>query len=345
MASSDVVRFALVGCGNFGRYIGRFADGLPRMKLAALCDSSEESLRRAGEEISGDVPTFATLEACLSEGDDAIDAVMLATPNGAHCEQAVAAARAGKHVFCEKAMAIDTAECWRMVDAAQAAGVRLMVGHKRRLRPPFARAIELALSGELGEPVAIQLSTWHHYPGIAEWWMDPDQCGGLLHRVGVHDVDFMRAVLGDVEAVTALGVGDVTGEADYDECLTVSMRFRSGAIGSLQAGFRFGPLQFRESCAPWIQCTKGGIRLAMFTDHIDLTWGADREHLEHERFDDIGFNEAYRMELTSFADWILDGKPPVLSWEEGLRCVEVMEAAYRSSADGGRPVGLPLVGR
>jgi len=51
------------------------------------------------------------------------------------------------------------------------------------------------------------------------------------------------------------------------------------------------------------------------------------------------------MELTGFADWILDGKTPVLSWEEGLRCVEVMEAAYRSAADGGRPVGLPLLGR
>jgi len=218
MSRGEVVRFALVGCGNFGRFMGRFADGLERMSVAALCDSSEESLGLAREEVSGDVPAFATLEACLTEGGDAIDAVMLATPNGAHCEQAIAAAQAGKHVFCEKAMAIDTAECWRMVDAAQAAGVRLVVGHKRRLRPPFARARELALSGELGEPVAIQLSTWHHYPGIANWWMRRDQCGGLLHRVGVHDVDFMRAVLGDVEAVTALGVGDVTGRGPSAAC-------------------------------------------------------------------------------------------------------------------------------
>jgi len=345
MSTGQEVRFALVGCGSFGRYIGRFADGLERMRLAALCDSSEESLGRAREEVSGDVPTFGTLDACLSEGGAAIDAVMLVTPNGAHCEQATAAAEAGKHVFCEKAMAIDTAECWRMVDAVEAAGVRMVVGHKRRLRPPFARARELALSGELGEPVAIQLSTWHHYPGIASWWMRRGQCGGLLHRVGVHDVDFMRAVLGDVEAVTALGVGDVTGEADYDECLAVSMRFRSGAIGSLQAGFRFGPLHFRESCAPWIQCTKGGIRVAMFTDHIDLYWGPDRDHLECEHFDDSGHAAAYRAELSGFADWILDGTTPVLTWEEGLRCVEVMEAAYRSAADGGRPVSLPLLGR
>lgn len=345
MSMGQIVRFALVGCGDFGRFIGRFADGLPRMSLAALCDSGEQSLALAREEVSSKVPAFATLEECLSQAGDAIDAVMLATPNGAHCAQAVAAAEAGKHVFCEKAMAIDTAECWRMVDAAQAAGVRLVVGHKRRLRPPFARARELALSGQLGEPVAMQLSTWHHYPNIAQWWTERDRCGGLLHRVGVHDVDFMRAVLGDVELVTALGVGDVTGEADYDECLTMSMRFRSGAIGSLQAGFRFGPLHFRESCAPWIQCTKGGIRVAMFTDHIDVYWGPDRDHLRQERFDDLGHEAAYRAELLGFADWILDGKTPVLSWEEGLRCVEVMEGAYRSASRNGQPVSLPLLGR
>ena len=344
MSKSKVIRFALVGCGSFGRYIGPFADGLPALSLEAVCDPSEECRELAKGMIGREVPAFETLEECLARAGEGIDAVMLTSPNGVHCEQAVAAAEAGKHVFCEKPMAIDTAECRRMVDAAEAAGVKLVVGHKRRLRPPFVRAKELALSGELGEPVAIQLSTWHYYQDIPDWWLRREQCGGLLHRVGVHDVDFMRAVLGDVDVVTAFGVKDVTGEADYDECLTLSMRFRSGAIGSLQAGFRFGPLHFRESCAPWIQCTKGGVRVATFGDHIDVFWGPDPDHLEHERFDDLGQEAAYRAELMGFAEWILEGKTPVLSWEEGLRCVEVMEAAYRSAAQDGAAVSLPLAG-
>ena len=345
MKRQDCLRFALIGCGEFGRFLAALAQRLPRIAVTALCSRSQSSVDQAKKDLGAELPGFTSVAELISRAGELFDAVMICSANYEHCGQAVAAARAGKHIYCEKAMALTTDECWQMVEAAERAGVRLMVGHKRRLRPPFARLKELCLCGALGDPVAMQISSWHHYPAVPRWWMRRDQCGGLLHRVGVHDVDFMRAILGDVETVSAVSARKVTGEADYDECMAVLLRFRSGTIGSLQAGFRFGPLRFRESCAPWVQCTRGGIRMAMFQDHIDLFWGADPEHLTHERFDDLGHDAAYRGELSSFADWVLDGKTPVLSWEEGLRCVEVMEAAYRSAELGGQPVTLPLLGR
>lgn len=345
VSNRDEVRFALVGCGNFGRHLASIGQGLPRMVLTALCSRSQSSVDLARKELGPDLPGFTSVHDLMSGAGELFDAVMICSSNHRHCEQAVAAARAGKHVYCEKAMALTTDECWQMVDAAQEAGVRLMVGHKRRLRPPFVRLKELALSGEVGEPVAIQICSWHHYPPTPDWWMRKDQAGGLLARVGVHDIDVMRAVMGDVEKVSAVSVPTVTGEADYDECMAVMMRFRSGTVGSLQAGFRFGPLPLRECCAPWIQCTGGGIRMVTHKDCIELIWGPDPEHLKHERFDDLGHRTAFRAELASFADWVLDGTTPVLSWEEGLRCVEVMEAAYRSAGLGSLPIDLPLLGR
>jgi len=86
--------------------------------------------------------------------------------------------------------------------------------------------------------------------------------------------------------------------------------------------------------------------MAMFEDHIDLSWGANPDHLERERYDDLGQNTAFRTELSSFVDWIIEGKTPVLSWEEGLGCVEVMEAAYRSAELDGQPIRvLPFSAR
>jgi len=78
-------------------------------------------------------------------------------------------------------------------------------------------------------------------------------------------------------------------------------------------------------------------------DHIDLCWQRlDEDEAHHERFDDLGFDHAFRLEVGDFVRWVQEDRAPCLTWAEGLRCVEMMEAAYRSAAAGGQPVELPL---
>jgi predicted dehydrogenase len=108
--------------------------------------------------------------------------------------QAVAEAAAGNHVFCEKAMATSAPDCWKMVRACEAAEVKLMVGHKRRLRPAWARMI--ALVEQRGGAAAISIVGYFDArpDDFNGWWVQQSLSGGLLMLSGVHEIDWMRAL-------------------------------------------------------------------------------------------------------------------------------------------------------
>ena len=341
MQTNERLRIGLVGCGGFGPELGIYFRDNPRCALTALCDPDTAAMDRCGERLGLSVPRFRTSEEMLEKG--ALDAVVICSPNHTHAPIAVAAAEAGKHVFCEKAMATNTRDCWRMVRAAQENDVRLMVGHKRRLRPPWARMIELVRSGVLGTPVAINVTGFHEDTYAFGWWKEREKVGGLFQLAGVHPIDWMRGVCGDAEQVSAVAGPQQDGTFDYPDLMAATIRFRSGAIATIQAALGYPLWTFREAFGPQIVCANGGIRLLPHMDHIDLEYRRrGEEYVERFRFDDLGFDHAYSLETGDFIAWVLDGKSPCLTWEEGLRCVEIMEAAYRSAEQGGRPVELPL---
>src|SRR5207237_1331209 len=190
-----------------------------------------------------------------------IDAVAITSANFTHKDLTLAAARAGKHVYCEKAMANTVPDCWEMVRACEAAGVRLMVGHKRRLRPPWARMIELR--DRLGPVAAITACLYYDARPYDHRGRRTRAArrGGRLDNAGVHTLDWMPARCGAAAQVRVAG-----------------LRFKHG----------------------------------------------------------------YRQELGVFGRWVTVGRPPCLTWREGLRCVEVMAAAHRSAADRGTVIRLPL---
>ena len=102
-------------------------------------------------------------------------------------------------------------------------------------------------------------------------------------------------------------------------------------------------LKFRESGGPLVVCENGGMRFVPAMEHLDLAWQSRDDTEPHfERFDDLGFDHAFRQEAGDFVRWIKDGTKPCLTWEEGLRCVEVMEAALRSADENGTVLSLPL---
>lgn len=333
------LRFALVGCGNFApefaRYLNEVAD------LVAICDPSPAArtyFRQHSDEL---VNEFDDHQRLLAEAD--VDAVAITSANDTHRPITVAAARAGKHVYCEKAMAPTVPDCWEMVRACEAAGVRLMVGHKRRLRPPWARLIELRET--LGPPLAITSVLYHDSRpyNFRGWWTREAQCGGLLDIAGVHHLDWMRAMAGDVTAVSAVAAPQIDSRYDFSDTLHVHLQFLSGAVATLSVSLSYPLAKFREACGAQVVCQNGGMRLVGFLDHIDVYWQHHRDEVpHHERYDDLGFDHAFCQEIGDFVRWIVEGSKPCLTWVEGLRCVEVMEAAHRSARDKGRWVELPL---
>lgn len=312
--------------------------------IAALCDVDVAGMESTATTLGLDVPRFADYRQLLAAGG--IDAVVITAANFAHAEIAVAAAGVGLHVFCEKAMARTVPECWVIVRACQENSVKLMIGHKRRLRPPWARMIELTDGALLGEVLAINVAEYcdsRPYDFFDKWWSNPELSGGFFHMHGVHVIDWFRAMCGDVARVTALYGPQHDERYGFRDIVHATFQFQSGALASLSGGLSYPIHKFRESQGPWGECRHGGFKLVPHMDHIDLYWQRlDEEEPHCERFDDLGFDHAFGLETSDFVRWVQEDRPPCLTWVEGLRCVEVMEAAYRSAEAGGQPLELPL---
>ncbi len=332
------LRFGICGAGSFGAYFAGFVAEIA--DVTAISDPNPT----ARAEFQAQMPSASTYSDYREMFDSApIDAVVIASPNDTHCDITVAASAAGKHVFCEKPMAIDVRECQTMVAACEAAGVRLMVGHKRRLRPPWERMIELR--ERLGPVVATCVTLYfdarpydHH-----GWVTSRRACGGTLYLSGVHTVDWLHALCGPTARVRAVAGTQVDKRYEFADCVHVTLEYCSGAVASLNVALRYPLAQFRESVGPTVVCRDGGMRLHAALDHIQLEY---RHHDDHkttiERFDDLGYEVAYRRELAEFVAFVTEGREPSLTAADGLRAVEVMEAVELSLATGGSVVTLPL---
>ncbi len=196
--------------------------------------------------------------------DDAIDVVDIATPNDLHEEIAVAAAQAGKHVFCEKPLARTAAESRRMLDAVNAAGVTHMVAFNYRRTPAVTTAARMIAKGEIGEILSFRgtyLQDWSADPDAPlSWRFQKSVAGsGAMGDIGTHVIDMARMLVGEIVAVNAIaktyvptrpiqaggldklgaaekGGGDTPrGEVDVDDEILTLVRFANGATGTIEA--------------------------------------------------------------------------------------------------------------
>jgi predicted dehydrogenase len=308
------------------------ADSLAKrndVRIAAVADPVEAACQQAAEayRASG----HAGYEEVLSRAD--IDAVVVAAPNYLHKEITIAAARAGKHVFCEKPMALNTADCDLMIRAAADAGVKLMVGHVLRLMFPYWRIKELAGDGGLGTPFCVSIRRIQRWSPRG-WRARLDQSGGPLFEVHVHELDFMRHLCGEVAQVSAYGGRFAAEGVDYYDTYLVNLRFRSGAVGHLHCGMTTGASLYEGKAV----CPQGVLSFGPgWGDAVVQRGSAEAEPLNPDsRVGPVGID----WELDSFVNWVLRDEPPVVTAQDGRSAVELAQAAYRSISEG-RPIDLP----
>lgn len=233
---SSIVRICLVGAGRAAKvHANSLSHHIPEGELVAIVDSSLEALS-AMADLYGLEQRYSSLDEALETSD--FDAVVITTPTFTHADLAVRAAKAGKHVFLEKPMALSLEECDAIIAAAHASGVLLQVGFMRRFDPEFTTAAERIEAGEIGQPMMIKSLT--HGPGLPPpWARDLKTSNGMLAEVNSHDWDTVRWLMGsDYERVyveVANFKGDAHGiktENFYDNALT-SIRFKNGGLGSI----------------------------------------------------------------------------------------------------------------
>ena len=326
------LRLALVGLGGHGRTIQRAAAAAGAVEIVAVCDPVAAERQAAAERFGCD--EAATIEALLARDD--LDAVALVTPNHLHRAQAEAAFEAGLDVLVEKPLANTVADGQAMIDAAQAAGRILMVGHNMRFGRTTRRAQQALAEGRLGEIVSFDIhfsaDNTRRLPHDA-WRLDPQRCPLLpVMQLGIHAIDLIHCLIGSVEDVYAVA-RSVTTPPGVVDSVGATLRLASGPVGTLVSNY-CTPAFFQYRIAGtegWIRCTPNQYWLQT-TAQADGEGEGPAETQDFRTFD----LERSVLMLDAFATSVRQRTPPEIDGWAGLHALAVVEALERSAANGRR---------
>jgi predicted dehydrogenase len=230
-----VMRVAIVGLGWWGRTIARDLAASQLVEVVLGVDPQVETVSSA---LDGGLPfeVVSSFDDALARPD--VEAVILCSPHRVHAEQIEAAARAGKHIFCEKPLATTLAEAERAARAVAKAGVHLGVGHERRFEAPVMRLHELLAAGSIGEALVFEANfSQDKFLALdpSNWRLSPEEApAGPLSATGIHLVDLAVSVFGPGSRVWAR----LATHSDHfrnGDTLTVSLEFESGGLAMITA--------------------------------------------------------------------------------------------------------------
>ncbi len=321
----DKLGIGVVGCGNIAKVHLEQLVKQPDATLVGVCDVIPERLSEATAKY--DVPGYKSYDELLARPE--VGAVLIATPNFHHREATLQAFAAGKHVLVEKPMARTAGECDEMIAAAEAAGLKLGVGHVLRLMQPFSTVLDLIGSGGFGSPRCIEMrrSSWWRKGGAQTWRSHRELMWGLLYEWTIHELDFMRAVCGDVAEVQAVIERLVHVERDAEDVDLVILRFQNGALGLLRSS-TFCAIPETDGS---VQCERGTINWDWPKQRIEYRL-ADQPEPSVIQVDAPSFDVAgYGREQRAFVEWVLFDRAPAVGNRDGRAAIELCEAAYLSA--------------
>jgi len=343
------VRIAVAGAGQIGKrhieMIGRNAG----CTLAAIVDPGPAAADYAR---SLDVPHFRSLDELLERARP--DGVVLATPNQLHVEHALQCIAARLPVLVEKPLAPTLAEGLRLVSAARAAGVPVLVGHHRRHSAIMARAVEVIRSGALGTPVAMvgmvlfyKAENEGYFDGANAWRREPG--GGPILLNMIPEIDNARALLGEIAAVQAF-TSHATRQFAVEDSAAIALRFANGALGTFMLSDaaasdrswehtsgedpRYDPAHGDDDCYV-VSGTFGSLaipsmRLSRYPSAAERSWHRPLQHstVPLERVDPL------ERQMAHFADVVRGRAEPIVSAEDGLQNVRVVDAIVMAARTG-----------
>jgi inositol 2-dehydrogenase len=231
-ATDGRVRVGIIGAGRIGRvHAATVAHHLAEAAPAAIMDTNMEAARALARECG--IPRVAeTADEILSAPD--IDAVLICSSTASHAELVERAARAGKHIFCEKPIDHSLEKIDRALDAVAKAGVKLQVGFNRRFDANFMRVRKAVESGEIGKPHLLHIVSRDPAPPPISY---VESSGGMFLDMTIHDFDMARFLIGDeveeIYTAAAVRVSPEIGRAGDVDTAVILLRFRNGVIGTI----------------------------------------------------------------------------------------------------------------
>ena len=261
--------------------------------------------------------------------DRDVDIVYISTPNAQHAEQALAAARAGKHVLCEKPLALSAADARRMVDAFGAAGLKLGTHFQTRHHTAFVETKRLLEQRAIGDVILVQIEVSSGANPFRSWRADPQLAGlGSINNIAVHPFDLLRYLLGsEVKEVTA--VTDVGRSTELEHMVLALLRFQNGALAYVNANQKVPNFQPDID----IYGTAGRIvgidtTRPFRVGELRVLTGAGEQTTKYSSMD------AVVRSVAAFNDAFAHDREPNASGTDGLRSVQLTDAVIRAAREG-----------
>ncbi|HMA38137.1 MAG TPA: inositol 2-dehydrogenase [Chloroflexia bacterium] len=331
------INIGVIGLGRMGQLYARtLATQVAGVQLYAAAEPNDQA--RAAVAAAFAVPHLCA-EAADLIGLPGLDAVVIATPTGTHADLVIAAAAAGKAIFCEKPLALTLAATHAALAAVARAGVLLQVGFMRRFDPAYLRAKALIEQGQIGQPLtfkAVGRDPFCPDPRYA----DPAKSGGLILDMAIHDFDLARWLMGDeVTRVSTEGTllvcDTLQAVGDIDNAL-VNLRFANGALGNVEVS--------RNACYGYdirteVLGSAGALNIGAYqhTPVLLLTRAGAQHDITPYLMERFG--AAYQAQMQHFADCLREGRAPAVGGAAALAAFEIGVAATRSYQEA-RPVSL-----
>jgi myo-inositol 2-dehydrogenase/D-chiro-inositol 1-dehydrogenase len=334
------LKLGVIGTGRIGKvHIATLVQSVPLAEIVAIADTNLKSANDVAG-MFGIPSVFLNYMDVIKHPD--VEAVVICSPTDTHAKYVVDAAKAGKHIFCEKPVDLSIEVIKGAIAAASKAGVKLMVGFNRRFDPNFLKIRQMVADGKIGEPHILKITSRDPAPPPAEY---SAVSGGMFMDMTIHDFDMARYITGsevtEVYAKTAVLVDPEIGRAGDIDTAIITLSFANGAIGVIDNS--------RKAVYGYDQRVEifGSKGMAM----------ADNNYPENHRyFSDNGVHgslplnffmdrylDAYANEMKIFCDAVINNKPVPVDGNDGLMSVMIALAAKKSHL-GKRPVKLTEIG-
>ncbi|MEZ4862341.1 MAG: inositol 2-dehydrogenase [Caldilineaceae bacterium] len=333
---TTTVKLGLIGAGRIGRvHAESITRRLSGAKLVAVSDLFAEAAQRCAADFG--IPAVHADPRALLD-DPAIDAVVICSSTDTHTRFIMEAAEAGKHIFCEKPIALDLPAIDQALATVDRCGVKLQIGFNRRFDSNFRHLHEVVQRGEIGAPHLVRITSRDPAPPPISYIK---VSGGIFLDMTIHDFDMVRYLMGsEVEEVYAAGgvlVDPAIGEADDIDTAVITLRFANGALGVIDNSRQavYGYDQRAE-----VFGSAGAIEAHNKTPHNTVHSTAQRIQQPNPLYFFLErYMDSYAAEMQAFLEAVRNDTPPLVTGIDGRIPVVMGLAAWRSYREG-RPVRL-----
>lgn len=323
-----MLNIAIIGAGRMGHIHAHTLAARRDVRLVAIVDPRDEAAVELASRYGAKACDITSVLA-----DPGIDAIVIASTADAHPGQIRAAAEAGKAIFCEKPLARDLEQVRLAVADVENAGIPFMLAFNRRFDPSFVALQAHIASGELGPVELLVLTSRDPAPPPLDYIK---ACGGIVRETSIHDIDMARWLTGE-EPVSVYAQGASRSdpriaEAGYLDTVIITMKMPSGALVTINNAWRatYGYDQRVE-----VHCAKGMAQLGNIPlNSLTVASGKGFVSAKPMTYFMERYAEAYRHEIDHFVTQVLAGEPMRASVRDGLRALEIAEAAMQSIQTG-----------